>query len=94
MDILYPLHNIIISPSHRPDVGGNEAEHSLTVSQVCYSFWVLSSLSILSRISWIDAPALEQFILSAQVRAAFIYDTRLRQARRLGLAFRLRATRL
>jgi len=36
------------------------------LEDVCYSFWVLSSLSILSRISWIDGLALERFILSAQ----------------------------
>ncbi|KZV88694.1 rab geranylgeranyltransferase [Exidia glandulosa HHB12029] len=33
---------------------------------VCYSHWVLSSLSTLRKLSWIDAPALERFILAAQ----------------------------
>ncbi|KIY67138.1 terpenoid cyclases/Protein prenyltransferase [Cylindrobasidium torrendii FP15055 ss-10] len=33
---------------------------------VCYSFWVLSSLSILKKVSWIDADMLTQFILSTQ----------------------------
>jgi geranylgeranyl transferase type-2 subunit beta len=34
--------------------------------QVCYSFWVLSALSILGKLSWIDSSKLEAFILSAQ----------------------------
>lgn len=33
---------------------------------VCYSWWVLSSLSALNRLAWIDRPALAQFILGAQ----------------------------
>ena len=37
------------------------------LEDVCYSFWVLSSLSILNRVSWIDAEKLTTFILSAQV---------------------------
>ena len=36
--------------------------------QVCYSFWVLSALSILKKVPWIDAEKLTEFILSAQVR--------------------------
>lgn len=36
---------------------------------VCYSWWVLSSLSILGRLHWISADKLEQFILSSQVHA-------------------------
>lgn len=32
----------------------------------CYSHWALSSLSTLRRLTWIDASALEGFILSAQ----------------------------
>lgn len=36
------------------------------VEQVCYSFWVLSALSILNKISWIDSEKLVEFILSAQ----------------------------
>lgn len=34
--------------------------------QVCYSFWVLSALSILNKIHWIDSEKLIGFILSAQ----------------------------
>jgi geranylgeranyl transferase type-2 subunit beta len=33
---------------------------------VCYSFWVLSALSILQKVKWIDSDALIKFILSAQ----------------------------
>ena len=34
--------------------------------QVCYSFWVLSSLSILNKVHWIDDAKLISFILSSQ----------------------------
>lgn len=34
--------------------------------QVCYSFWVLSALSILNKMTWIDADKLVAFILSSQ----------------------------
>ena len=37
-----------------------------TPPQVCYSFWVLSALSILNKMTWIDADKLTAFILSAQ----------------------------
>jgi geranylgeranyl transferase type-2 subunit beta len=33
---------------------------------VCYSFWVLSALSILNKLEYIDADKLTEFILSAQ----------------------------
>lgn len=33
---------------------------------VCYSWWVLSSLTIMGRLHWIKADQLEQFILSCQ----------------------------
>jgi len=36
------------------------------LEDVCYSFWVLSSLSILRKLHWIDAEKLFEFILSAQ----------------------------
>jgi geranylgeranyl transferase type-2 subunit beta len=35
-------------------------------ADVCYSWWILSTLSILGRTSWIDKKALEGFILRAQ----------------------------
>jgi geranylgeranyl transferase type-2 subunit beta len=34
--------------------------------QVCYSWWVLSALSVLRKLHWIDADKLIAFILSAQ----------------------------
>ena len=33
---------------------------------MCYSWWVLSSLSILGRLHWIDQAALARFILKCQ----------------------------
>ncbi|KAK7049504.1 Rab geranylgeranyltransferase [Paramarasmius palmivorus] len=36
------------------------------LEDVCYSFWVLSSLAVLNKVHWIDAEKLIQFILSAQ----------------------------
>lgn len=36
---------------------------------VCYSWWVLSSLTIMGRLHWISSEKLEQFILSCQVSA-------------------------
>lgn len=37
------------------------------LEDVCYSWWVLSSLKMLRRIDWINCDALVKFILSAQV---------------------------
>lgn len=34
---------------------------------VCYSWWVLASLTIMGRLHWISADKLEKFILSSQV---------------------------
>lgn len=34
---------------------------------VCYSWWVLASLTIMGRLHWISADKLKQFILSSQV---------------------------
>src|SRR5689334_23345951 len=39
---------------------------SASVLQVCYSWWVLSALSILNAISWIDGQALVSYILECQ----------------------------
>lgn len=36
------------------------------MNKVCYSFWVLSALSILQKLSYIDSGKLVSFILSAQ----------------------------
>ena len=37
------------------------------LQDVCYSWWCLSALSILGRLSWIDQQALADFILNCQV---------------------------
>ena len=37
------------------------------LEDVCYSFWVLSAMSILNKVPWINAEKLTAFILSAQV---------------------------
>ena len=34
--------------------------------QVCYSWWVLSSLTAIDRLKWIDGQALLKWILSCQ----------------------------
>lgn len=34
---------------------------------VCYSWWVLSSMSMIGRLHWIDESALKRFILACQV---------------------------
>ncbi|KZT30164.1 rab geranylgeranyltransferase [Neolentinus lepideus HHB14362 ss-1] len=36
------------------------------LEDVCYSFWVLSALSILNKLTWIDSDKLTSFVLSAQ----------------------------
>lgn len=40
-------------------------------SQVCYSWWVLSSLIMIDRVHWIDKEKLAKFILDCQVKSAF-----------------------
>lgn len=47
-----------------PDGGLNGRPEKL--ADVCYSWWVLSALSILGRISWISPKKLEGFILQCQ----------------------------
>ena len=37
---------------------------------MCYSWWILSALSVIRRLAWIDAEQLRLFILKAQVRRA------------------------
>jgi geranylgeranyl transferase type-2 subunit beta len=38
---------------------------------VCYSWWVLSSLAMIGKLHWIDAKKLESFILKCQVGVIF-----------------------
>ncbi|KAG1747939.1 rab geranylgeranyltransferase [Suillus paluster] len=53
-----------LSERQLPNGGLNGRPEKL--EDVCYSFWVLSALSILGKLTWIDASKLETFILSAQ----------------------------
>jgi len=41
------------------------------LEDVCYSWWVLSSLAMIDRLHWIDRDKLVAFILSCQVRFRF-----------------------
>ena len=43
-------------------------------SDVCYSWWILSSLSILGRVNWIDQEKLADFILECQDPSGGIAD--------------------
>lgn len=54
-----------LSERQLPNGGLNGRPQKL--EDVCYSWWVLSALSILGRLHWIDAEKLIKFILSAQV---------------------------
>lgn len=38
---------------------------------VCYSWWVVSSLHMIGRAHWIDSKALKSFILACQVRIVY-----------------------
>jgi geranylgeranyl transferase type-2 subunit beta len=42
------------------------------LEDVCYSWWVLSSLKMIRKTHWIDCDALIKFILSAQVCASVV----------------------
>ena len=42
------------------------------LEDVCYSWWVLSSLAMINRLHWIDREKLVAFILSCQVRLNFL----------------------
>ncbi|KAG1825244.1 rab geranylgeranyltransferase [Suillus variegatus] len=53
-----------LSERQLPNGGLNGRPEKL--EDVCYSFWVLSALSILNKLTWIDSSKLEGFILSAQ----------------------------
>jgi len=46
--------------------GGGLNGRPQKLEDVCYSWWVLASLSLLQRLHWIDADKLREFILSAQ----------------------------
>ncbi|KAI6785564.1 Geranylgeranyl transferase type-2 subunit beta-like protein [Emericellopsis cladophorae] len=52
--------------SERQVPGGGLNGRPEKKEDVCYSWWVLSSLSIIGRIHWIDRDGLTQFILQSQ----------------------------
>ena len=59
-----PLLSFWLSERQLPSGGLNGRPEKLP--DVCYSHWVLSSLAVLRKCSWIDGPLLEKFILAAQ----------------------------
>jgi geranylgeranyl transferase type-2 subunit beta len=72
--------SVLDRPEKRDRLAGWLAERQLTSGpgsgglngrpekkeDVCYSWWVVSSLAILDRVHWLDRPALRAFILSCQ----------------------------
>lgn len=52
--------------SERQQASGGLNERSEKLGDVCYSWWVLSTLSMLKRTHWIDTAKLTKFILEAQ----------------------------
>lgn len=55
-----------LSERQLPNGGLNGRPEKL--EDVCYSWWVLSSLTMIDRIHWIDKSKLVNFILKSQVR--------------------------
>ena len=55
-----------LSERQLPNGGLNGRPEKL--EDVCYSWWVLSSLTIIDRVHWIDADKLTRFILQCQAR--------------------------
>ena len=51
------------------------------LEDVCYSWWVLSSLAMIGRLHWIDRERLVQFILKCQVSVFLGQGDRLRSPR-------------
>lgn len=60
--------------SERQLPGGGLNGRPQKLEDVCYSWWVLSSLSILKKLDWIDGEKLRRFILSAQVSLRSVDD--------------------
>ena len=52
--------------SERQTGGGGLNGRPEKLEDVCYSWWVASSLAMLGKLSWIDGKKLEQFILRCQ----------------------------
>jgi geranylgeranyl transferase type-2 subunit beta len=53
--------------SERQVEGGGLNGRPEKLEDVCYSWWVLSSLAMIGRLHWIDGKKLEAFILKCQV---------------------------
>ena len=53
--------------SERQVEGGGLNGRPEKLEDVCYSWWVMSSLSLIGRLHWIDAGKLTRFILKCQV---------------------------
>lgn len=62
-----------LSERQLPNGGLNGRPQKL--EDVCYSWWVLSTLSVLGRLHWINAKKLSRFILSAQVSSKQPFPT-------------------
>jgi len=58
-----------LSERQLPNGGLNGRPEKL--EDVCYSWWVLSSLAMIGRLHWIDAKKLSRFILQCQVSWSF-----------------------
>ena len=58
-----------LSERQLPNGGLNGRPEKL--EDVCYSWWVLSSLSMIGRLHWIDGSKLSHFILRCQVHHSF-----------------------
>jgi geranylgeranyl transferase type-2 subunit beta len=56
--------------SERQTEGGGLNGRPEKLEDVCYSWWVLTSLAMIDRLHWIDADKLSNFILKCQVRIA------------------------
>ena len=56
------IHLTILQCERQVDSGGLNGRPEKQ-SDVCYSWWILSSMSILGRIAWIDSNKLIEFIL-------------------------------
>jgi hypothetical protein len=60
--------------SERQVEGGGLNGRPEKLEDVCYSWWVASSLSMIGRLHWIDGKRLSRFILNCQVRGRTTRD--------------------
>lgn len=69
-DVSTSAHRLLCFPQKSCHTAAHSSSSMLRL-QVCYSWWCLSSLSILGRLHWIDQKALTAFILNCQVGGTF-----------------------